>query len=59
MRRFTYDNMFKDGSDICVTKSTCEWTEPLHTHEFMEFVYMASGSGRHTINGAASPEVKR
>lgn len=51
MRRFTYDYMFKDGNDVCITKSNCAWIEPLHTHEFMEFVYVARGGGWHEING--------
>ena len=53
MRRFTYQNTFKKDRQVCITRS--EWDHPieaeLHSHEFMELVYVAKGTGHHRIDG--------
>ena len=35
---------------IVLWKGPSHWTEPLHTHDFLELVYTFSGNSTHTIN---------
>lgn len=49
MKHFTYTNFFGEDDLVCIRKSACKWVEPPHTHEFIEFVYIASGKGWHSI----------
>lgn len=51
MKHFTYTNFFGEDDLVCIRKSACKWVEPPHTHEFIEFVYIASGKGWHSIEG--------
>lgn len=51
MKHFTYTNFFGEDDLVCIRKSACKWVEPPHTHEFIEFVYIASGKGWHSIKG--------
>lgn len=39
------------GDKICVYKYKATGTESEHTHDFIELVYVYSGSGNHTVNG--------
>ena len=51
MKHFTYRNFFGEDDLACIRKSACKWIEPPHTHEFIEFVYVANGKGWHSIEG--------
>lgn len=57
MRTYTIDECIKYGN-IHLSKSTLSNKEPIHTHEFIEIVYVLSGKMTHVIDGE-SYQVKR
>ena len=57
MRTYTTDECIKYGN-IHLVKNSCIKKEPIHTHEFIEIVYVLSGQVEQTINGQIH-EVKR
>ncbi len=57
MRTYTINECIKYGNIHLVKHSSIN-TEPMHTHEFIEIVYILSGKVEQTINGQIH-EVKR
>jgi len=49
---YTNQRMFRDGENINISKQTIYKSEDIHTHEFIEIVYIFSGSGKQTIDQA-------
>ena len=43
--------IFKDGEDIVVRKKKAENPMKLHTHDFIEVVYIVSGKGKQLVDG--------
>ena len=59
MKKYLTKDYIETGSSIHVFRSDKrEVTEPEHTHDFIEIIYIAEGSCVHTINGV-SYNVKR
>jgi mannose-6-phosphate isomerase-like protein (cupin superfamily) len=51
MRIFKADEMLNPNENISITKNKVKIAELPHTHEFIELVYIFSGSGRQCVNG--------
>ncbi len=55
MYTYTKDRCFRDGSGVDVTTHRITGSESEHLHEFIELVYILSGSGIHGIDGVEYP----
>ena len=51
MEKFLINEFFKESDEFDVTGLPQTTVEPLHTHEFIEIVYILDGSGLHSIDG--------
>ncbi len=51
MRKYKLDFYCKNGENIAVIKKDADFTEPTHTHDCIEIVYILSGSGKHIVDG--------
>ncbi len=58
MREYTHQNFFENGELIKITKNIENHPTPVHTHNFIEIVYIFSGSGVQRIDNVEYP-VKR
>jgi len=58
MRQFKCKDFFIADETVNISKTTATIDEQSHTHEFVELVYILSGSGTHYINYKSYP-VKR
>lgn len=45
------EELFHSNETICITQITDRCCEPIHTHDFIEIVYILSGKMLHTIDG--------
>jgi len=50
MRHFSKNEVFKTGAPISIVKSSETTDVDTHTHDFIELVYIKSGSGYHKID---------
>ena len=55
MNLFTAKDRINCDENINIYTYTAYKDEPLHTHEFLEIVYVLSGTGRHCIGGTWYP----
>lgn len=51
MKLYKGENFIADGSSIGVFFSSERYNEPLHYHDFIELIYIFSGSAEHYIDG--------
>ena len=51
MHTFLRKNYISDGLSLGIFRSECKRDEPPHDHDFIEMVYVTSGSGTQSING--------
>jgi len=47
----TGKNIFRPGESVYINRTTEQIESHLHTHDFIEIAYVASGEGTHQING--------
>ncbi|MBQ6824906.1 MAG: helix-turn-helix domain-containing protein [Clostridia bacterium] len=55
MRIYTTKEMMKEGGRFHLLQFTTQKTEPIHTHDFIELVYILSGEVTHEIDGERYP----
>ncbi len=55
MNRFTARDMLRSDEDINIYTYAAHKDEAVHTHEFLEIVYVVSGAGSHCIGGTWFP----
>lgn len=55
MKCYSCDGMIHQDENISLMKYTAQADEDIHTHEFLEIVYIMSGKGRHCVNGIWYP----
>ena len=48
---FEAKNYIEPGLSLCIFKSRCGESEPVHTHDFTEIIYILDGEARQVING--------
>lgn len=53
MRTYRKKDWLDPAENIYLKKNVSQTDEPLHTHEFVELVYVLAGRGVHIVNGAA------
>ena len=51
MRIYKTDEFMKENQTIHLCEFTSRYPEPIHSHDFIELVYILSGTGLHEING--------
>lgn len=51
MKVYTTEKFMKKSKSMCLTRCTTTRSEPTHTHEFIELVYILSGRVTHEIDG--------
>ena len=51
MRTFRAKNFIKDGLSLGIFASSVREDEPIHSHDFIEIVYITDGTARQFING--------
>ena len=51
MKVYRAEDVLNQGKSISVLKSSLESRQSLHSHEFIEIVYILSGKAKHTIDG--------
>ncbi|MDF2963759.1 MAG: AraC family transcriptional regulator [Paenibacillus sp.] len=55
---FTAEAMFKIKFDIFVNRAVEDFTLPLHSHDFIEFAFIAEGKGFHHVEDEVHPVYK-
>lgn len=55
MKQYRFDSTLSHDGNIGLIRYVANEDEELHTHEFLEIVYILSGQGRHCVNGAWYP----
>lgn len=55
MKTFTADEMMRNGDEIQLSMNRMEGTEAMHTHEFIELVYIYAGKGIQTVGQTTYP----
>lgn len=55
MKIYTTHEMMNKSENFSITKCNSKKAEPIHTHEFIELVYIQSGKVTHEINGRQYP----
>ena len=53
MKVYKNDAFFDHGESIHIFHTASARLEPLHTHEFIEIVYVRSGEVTHTVDGVS------
>lgn len=51
MFTYTKERCFRENLGLVIDRQTISGAEPEHLHEFVEMVYIASGTGVHSIDG--------
>lgn len=52
MKTYTYDNSFDKKEPVCIRWQETKTVMPEHMHEFIEIVYIVSGTGTHFVNSS-------
>jgi AraC family transcriptional regulator, L-rhamnose operon transcriptional activator RhaR len=55
VKQYTRNEYIDKNENIALQAYRTQRAESEHTHEFIEIVYILSGSGRHTVNGLQFP----
>jgi AraC family L-rhamnose operon transcriptional activator RhaR len=51
MKIFRFTDYLKPSENISIQKNEIKGSEPIHTHEFLELVYIYEGDGRQVVSG--------
>lgn len=55
MFQYRADQLFSRNESITIQKTRTSGTEAVHTHDFIEIVYVLSGDGQQSVNGLCYP----